>query len=243
MLEAYSEVDIALADLNGNTAAFRLSQDKAHLEAISQEIASKVFYGNEKEQPETFSGLSVRYNSLSAQNADNIVNANGTGSDNSSIWLCVWGPNLGHGIVPKGSTAGIKQEDRGQVTVENADGNGGRMEAYRTHYRMDAGLTIADWRYFVRIANVDVSDLDTLSNCQKLINLMIEATERVPNLGSGRAAFYMNRRIRTKLRLGIQEKIASNLSWETVAGKRVMVFDDIPVRRCDALLMTESVVS
>ena len=31
--------------------------------------------------------------------------------------------------------------------------------------------------------------------------------------------------------------------WETVAGKRVMVFDDIPVRHTDALVNTETAVS
>lgn len=240
MLEAYAEVDKALADLNGNTAAFRLSEDAAHIEAMGQEMASTLFYGNEGTEPEAFTGLAPRYNSKSAQNADNIIDAGGTGSDNTSIWLCVWGPQTGFGIYPKGSTAGLQMTDKGQVTVENVDGNGGRMEAYRTHYRWDAGLTIRDWRYFVRIANIDVSDLDTVANTKNLINWMIQASERIPELGKGRAAFYMNRRLREKLRLGILEKISSNLSWETVSGERVMTFDDIPVRRTDALINTEA---
>lgn len=240
MLEAYAEVDKALADLNGNTAAFRLSEDAAHIEAMGQEMASTLFYGNEGTEPEAFTGLAPRYNSKSAQNADNIVDAGGTGSDNTSIWLCVWGPQTGFGIYPKGSTAGLQMTDKGQVTVENVDGNGGRMEAYRTHYRWDAGLTIRDWRYFVRIANIDVSDLDTVANTKKLVEWMIQASERIPELGKGRAAFYMNRRLREKLRLGILEKISSNLTWETISGERVMTFDDIPVRRCDALVNTEA---
>lgn len=240
MLEAYAEVDKALADLNGNTAAFRLSEDAAHIEAMGQEMASTLFYGNEGTEPEAFTGLAPRYNSKSAQNADNIIDAGGTGSDNTSIWLCVWGPQTGHGIYPKGSVAGLQMTDKGQVTIENVDGNGGRMEAYRTHYRWDAGLTIRDWRYFVRIANIDVSDLDTVANTKKIIEWMIQASERIPELGKGRAAFYMNRRLREKLRLGILEKISSNLTWETVSGERVMTFDDIPVRRCDALINTEA---
>ena len=240
MLEAYAEVDKALADLNGNTAAFRLSEDAAHIEAMGQEMASTLFYGNEGTEPEAFTGLAPRYNSKSAQNADNIIDAGGTGSDNTSIWLCVWGPQTGFGIYPKGSTAGLQMTDKGQVTVENVDGNGGRMEAYRTHYRWDAGLTIRDWRYFVRIANIDVSDLDTVANTKNLINWMIQASERIPELGKGRAAFYMNRRLREKLRLGILEKISTNLTWETISGERVMTFDDIPVRRTDALVNTEA---
>lgn len=240
MLEDYAEVDKALADLNGNTAAFRLSEDSAHIEGMSQTMASTLFYGNEGTTPEAFTGLAPRYNSLSAQNADNIVDAGGTGSDNTSIWLCVWGPQTGFGIVPKGSKAGLQMTDKGQVTIENVDGNGGRMEGYRTHYRWDAGLTIRDWRYFVRIANVDVSDLNTVANTKNLINWMIAASERIPAFGKGRACWYVNRNIREKLRLGILEKTSSNLSWETVEGKRVMTFDDIPVKRVDVLLNTEA---
>jgi hypothetical protein len=241
MLEAYAEVDKALADLNGNTAAFRLSEDAAHIESISQEHASTLFYGNEGTEPEAFTGLAPRYNSLSAQNADNIIDAfSGSGGDLTSIWLCVWGPQTGFGIYPKGSQAGLQMSDKGQVTIENVDGAGGRMEGYRTHYRWDAGLTIRDWRYFVRIANIDISELGTIANTKNLINWMVQASERIPSFGKGRAVFYMNRTLREKLRLGILERVSSNLTWETVSGKRVMTFDDIPVRRTDALINTET---
>ena len=241
MLEAYAEIDRALADLNGNTAAFRMIEDAAHIEGMSQEQASTLFYGNEGTEPEAFTGLSPRFNSLSAQNADNIIDAfSGSGGDLTSIWLCVWGPQTGFGIIPKGSKAGLQMTDKGQVTVENVDGAGGRMEAYRTHYRWDAGLTIRDWRYFVRIANIDLSELDTIANTKNLINWMVMATERIPTLGKGRACWYVNRKIREKLRLGILERVSSNLSWETVEGKRVMTFDDIPVRRTDSLVNTET---
>lgn len=245
MLEAYAEVDKALADLNGNTASFRLSEDRAHIEGMNQEMASTTFYGNEGTEPAAFTGVAPRFNSLTAENGDNIVNGGSASgqTDNTSIYLIVWGPNTVHGIYPKGSTAGLSIEDKGQVTVENVDGNGGRMEAYRSHYRWDAGLTVRDWRYLVRVANIDVSELDDSTNGEAarkaLIRHMIEATERIPQLGMGRAAFYCNRTIRTKLRLGILDKISNNLSWETVAGKRIMVFDDIPVRVCDAILNTE----
>ena len=243
MLEAYAEVDKALADLNGNAAAFRLSEDKAFVEAMSQEMAQTLFYGNESTEPEAFTGFAPRFNSLTAQNGDNIVNASGSGSDNTSIWLVVWGPNTCHGIYPKGSTGGVQMRDLGEVTVENVDGASGRAQMYRSHYRWDCGLTVRDWRYIVRIANIDVSDLTTVANTKKLVDWMIQASERIPSFGAGRAAFYCNRNIREKLRLGILEKVSSNLTFESVAGKRVMMFDEIPVVRTDALLNTESVVS
>jgi len=240
MLEDYAEVDKALADLNGNTAAFRMQEDTAHLQGMNDTMASTLFYGNEGVTPEAFTGLSPRFNSLGAANGLNIIDAGGTGSDNTSIWLCVWGPTTGFGIYPKGSRAGLQREDKGQVTIENVDGAGGRMEAYRTHYRWDVGLSIRDWRYFVRIANIDVSDLSVAANQAKLVDYMIMATERIPSFGVGRAAFYCNRGVREKLRLGMLSKTAYNLSWESVEGKRVLTFDDIPVYRTDALLNSEA---
>lgn len=243
MLEAYAEVDKALADLNGNTMQFRLSEDSAHIEGMSQEMADSLFYASEATEPEAFTGLAPRFNSLSAENADNIIDAGGTGSDNTSIWLTVWGPRTVFGIYPKGSKAGLSSTDKGQVTIEDVDGAGGRMEAYRTHYRWDMGVCLKDWRYVVRVANVDVSDLNTLANTKNLITWMVQASERIRNFGIGRPVWYVNRTIREKLRLGIIEKISSNLTWETVAGKRVMMFDGIPVRRCDALLNSEAQIT
>jgi len=243
-LEAYAEVDKALADLNGNTAAFRLSEDRAHVEGMNQEVARTLIYGNEGTDPAKFTGLAARYNSKSAGSGENIIDAGGTGSDNTSIWLVTWGENTIHAIYPKGSKAGLNQEDKGQVTIENVDGQGGRMEGYRSHYKWDLGLTVRDWRYGARIANIDVSALSDPGTAKDatmaLIELMIQASERIPNFGMGRAAWYVNRTIREKLRLGILNKIANNLNWETVAGKRVMMFDDMPVRRTDALLNTEA---
>ncbi len=250
MLEAYAEVDIALADLNGNTAEFRMSEDVPHIEGIHQEFTDTLFYGNETTEPEAFTGFSPRFNSLSAANADNIINAGGSGSDNASIWLVGWGPNTCHGIVPKGSTAGIRQQDKGQVTIEDVDGNGGRMEAYRTWYRMDCGLTVRDWRYVVRICNIDKSDLSTVytagafASGAHLPELMFQAIELIPNANAARLAFYMSRDIRTKVRQQFAAAVqGSTLETEFVGGKLVERFHGIPMRRVDALAADETAVS
>lgn len=242
MLEAYAEIDKALADLNGNTAQYRLQEDRAHLEGMNQEIGDTLFNGNEATEPEAFTGLATRFNDLSAENADNIIDAAGTGSDNQSVWLVVWGPNTCHGIVPKGSKAGWQMRDMGEVTIEDVDGNGGRMQAYRTHYRWDAGLTVRDWRYIVRICNIDKSDLTSdAATGADLIDLMTQAVELLPGTSMGRPAFYVSRTIRSFLRRQIVNKVAqSTLTMDKVAGKQVVMFDSIPVRRVDALAADEA---
>lgn len=244
MLEAYAEVDKALADLNGNTAAFRLSEDRPHIEGMGQEVAQTLFYGNEGTEPEAFTGLSPRYNLTTAANGENIILGGGAGTDNASIWLAVWGPNTGFGITPKGSKAGLQMEDKGQVTIENIDGLGGRMEAYRSHYRWDAGLTVRDWRYFVRIANIDRSALTfDAATGANIPNLMFQAMERIPNLSSGRAVWYMDRGIVTKLRQQSSSAVkSSTLTVDQVGGVMVTSFGGIPIRRVDVLSPDEALV-
>ena len=157
ILEARSEVDKDLAMLNGNTAQFRLSEDSAFLEAMNQTQATTLFYGNPGTDPKQYLGMAPRYSSLSAANAQNILSAGGSGSDNTSVFLVVWGDNTVYCHFPKGSKAGLIHEDLGEQTVYNSDGT--RLQAYATRYQWKNGLVVKDWRYVVRICNIDVSDL------------------------------------------------------------------------------------
>lgn len=246
MLEAYSEVDKDLAELNGNTAAFRLSEASAFLEAMNQEMASTIFYGNSSLNPEEFNGLAIRYSSLSANNAQNIISGGGAGADNSSIYLIGWGENSCYGIFPKGSKAGLMHEDLGLVTVETTAGiAGNRMRAYQDHFQFKVGLALKDWRYVVRIPNIDISNLVAKSSAADLIELMIKAIHRIPNLASVRPVFYMNRSCFQMLDIQRRDDVISGggLQYDMVDGKRVASFRGIPVKICDALLENESLVS
>lgn len=244
MLEAYAEVDKALADLNGNTAAFRLSEDLPHIEGLYQEFRQTFFYGNEGSEPEAFTGFSPRFNALSGfEAAQNVINAASNDTDNTSIWLIGGGPNTAHLIYPKGSTLGIQRKDMGEVTLETTNGvAGARSQAYRTHYRWDVGLCVRDWRYVVRIANIEVSDLlATAASGADLVNLMTQALEKIYSLSNVRPFFVANRTITAMLRQQMVTYVKnSTLQMDEVAGKKVMTFDGVPVYRCDALVNTET---
>lgn len=246
MLEAYAEVDKALADLNGNTNAFRLSEDMAHIEGMNQEAADTIFFGNEGTEPEAFTGLAPRFNSLSAPNGANIIVGGGSGDDNASIWLIGWGPNTVHGIIPKGSVAGLQISDKGQVTIEDVTGSGGgRMEAYRTHYRWDLGLTVRDWRYIVRIANIDRSELiSTGATGANLPNLMFEALARIKSLNGVRPVWYMDRSVLVKLQQQSAYAVTnSTLQISQVGGVMLTSFGGVPIKRVDALAGDEADVT
>ncbi|EZQ69414.1 TPA: major capsid protein [Serratia marcescens] len=239
MLESYAEVDKKLADLNGNTTEFRMSEDRAFIESMNQQMAETLFYGDTSISPQRFTGLSARYNDKSAKSGQNIVDAGGTGSNLTSIWLVVWGSDTVHGIFPKGGTAGLSHDDKGQVTLE--DPQKGKYEGYRTHYQWDNGLTVRDWRYAVRIANVDTTKLGA-DDGPNLATLMVQALHRIPNLQMGKAAFYMNRDAAEYLDIQATEKASLAISVKETEGVWWTSFRGVPVRTCDALLSTESQV-
>lgn len=248
MLENYAEVDKALADMNGNTAEFRLSEDKAFIEGMAQEFESTFFYGNTATDPQKFMGLAPRYSSIGTTptlSSYNVISAGGVGSDNTSLWLVVWGDTTCHLTFPKGKFGGLQHRDLGEDTL--IDSGGGKYQGYRSHYKMDVGAVVRDWRYVARLANIDVSDLATAGlgtdTSAKLIPLIIRLMNRVPNLRTGKPVIYANRDVITALDIMAQAKTNVYLTQKEYAGEMVTFFRGVPVKRADALLNTESVVS
>lgn len=245
MLDAWSEVDKDLALLNGNVNSFRLSEAQAFIESMNQEAASTMFYGNASLDPEEFNGLAVRYSSLSANNAQNIVTGGGSQSDNMSVWLVVWGQQTCFGVFPKGSKAGLEHEDLGLVTVETTAGvAGSRMRAYQDHFQWKMGIVLKDWRYVVRIANIDKSNLVAESSAADLTKLMIKAVHRIPNIGMGKPVFYMNRTCFEFLDIQRLNNVRTGaLTYQDVDGRSVPMFRGIPIRICDSLTEAEATIS
>jgi len=243
-LEDYAEVDKDLADMASDSAAFRLQEDRPHIEGMNQELADTLFFGDETLAPEEFTGFAPRFSDLSAENADNIIDGAGTGSDNASVWLICWSPMTCHGIVPKGSTAGLQTRDLGEDTLEDASGgsNTGRMQIYRTHYKWQAGLTVRDWRYVVRICNIDRSLLtNDLTTGADLNDLMHKALTEIPNASVGRCVWYMDKEVLAFLRRQTSNAVAnSTLTTDMVGGTMQTSWGGYPIRRCDALAINEA---
>jgi hypothetical protein len=235
MLEAYCQVDRKLCELNGNKAAFRLSEERPFIEAMNQEFATTMFYGDTDTDPEKFLGLAPRY---PYSDSPNVVNFGDSGSNCTSIWLLVWGDNTVHGAFPKGSKAGLEHKDLGEVTLEDDDG--GLYQGYRTHYKWEPGLVVRDWRYVVRIANIDTTDFTS----DELIKAMITAMHKVPNIKMGRPCWYMNKTLMTAL--DIEAAYKSNVFFnvsEDPGGEMVTRFRKIPIRQVDAILDTETALT
>jgi len=238
-LEARCEVDCEVAQLNGNVNQFRIDEGMAFLEAMNQQQASTLFYGSAA-NPEEFVGFANRYGDLSAGNAQNIIDAGGTGSDNTSIYLVGWGSRTVHGVFPKGSKAGISHEDLG--VGDAFDSNDNRFRAYMDHWKWKNGLVVKDWRYAVRIANVDVSALiaDPTGSSFDLIELMLKAIHRIPELKSTNLSFYVNRTVGEMLDIQAMNKSNLQLNVGNEEGNFKTRLRNIPISTVDALLETEA---
>jgi hypothetical protein len=246
MLEAYAQVDKSLADLNGNSAAWRLSEEKAFIEAMNQTMAYTMFYGDTGVNPERFLGLAPRYGALSgAASCANVIDGGGS-SNLTSIYLVIWSPETVHAIYPKGSKAGIVFEDKGQVTLTDNQTPGGMYEGYRSHYKWDLGLTVRDWRYVVRIANLDTVALATAGDASdtsaNLVKLMVKAMNLPLNLNAGKAVWYMNNTVKTYLEVKLLN--AKNLFLQmrelTDGSGFVTTFMGVPIRRVDQIVNSET---
>lgn len=245
MLEAWSEVDVDLANLNGNVSSFRLSEAMAFIEAMNQEMASTIFYGNSSTAPEEFTGLAARFSDPSAVNGSNVIDAGGSQSDNTSIWLICWGANTCFGIFPKGSKAGLQHDDYGEQTVTGSTGiAGSRLRAYQERWQWKAGIALKDWRYVVRIGSIDVGNLVGVSSAADIIEMMIKAYWRLPYRNVGNCAFYVNRTVGEMLHILARNDVISGgqLSYEVVDGKPITRFLGIPIRICDAIVENEALV-
>lgn len=241
-VEGLSTIDKRLLDLSTNEGAVRLSEAQAFLEAMSQEVASKLFYGDTASDPEEFMGFAPRFNSLSASNGNQIIDAGGTGSDNTSIWFVTWGDNQCNLLYPKGTQAGVQREDMGEQRV--TDGSGNAYYAKEEKFTWHVGLAVKDWRYVSRIANIDVSDMQAGSVA--LYNFMRKAYYQLQNrrVAGGTIAIYCNRDVLEALDALATNTGASDnfvrLKPMEIEGKEVMTYRGIPIRETDALLNTEA---
>ena len=236
-LAAYSRVDRSLAELEGNVAALRLSEDNAHLEGLSQQMATAFFYGNELVTQAQFTGLAPRFNTISTANAQNAVNclsAGGSASSNTSIWLACWGEQSGFGFYPKGSKAGLTFEDKGDIRP-GFDINGREFEAYTSFFLWKAGLHIKNWQYFVRICNIDTTTNGLAgTNPADLFALMSKAVVRIPAAGRAFSGI-------TKVDAPSQPAPSIRPAWYD--GAPIVDFRGAPIRVCDAILSSESTLS
>lgn len=245
-LEARSGVDTRALRLSKNPGALRLSEAQSHLEAMNQEMASGLFYHDTATTPEKFKGLSARFSTLGGGGAGNqIIDAGGSGSDNTSIWFVTWGDHACHLLYPEGTKAGVSRMDKGEQRVLDANNNPYFVKEELFEWHM--GLAVKDWRYVVRIANIDVSDLLAGSvDIYKWMRLAYwKLQSRRMDAKTSRIAIYANRDVLAALDgLSTGNGSGANTFLQVIPkeleGKEILTYRSMPLRETDALLNTEA---
>lgn len=255
ILENRNMIDVNVAGINGNSEAYRFQQDSMMMEGFSDALAIDLIYGDAAVDPLQFNGFATRYFSLGTTytTSTQIIDAGGTGTDNTTIWLIGWGEGKVHGVYPKGTKAGLQYEDRGIQDILTNTTTGAYMRAYVSWMQWMTGLAIEDYRYVVRIANIDVSNLNTAGDgsdtSANIMKLMSKALDLLPDDGNTSPVFYMSRNTKSMLRVKMQDKsnlhltVSDLVAPQGITRRPELTFQGIPVRRMDAILETESPIT
>ena len=107
-----------------------------HAEGMSQEVARACLYEDQRQNPERITGFMPFLNSLTGVNATQVINAGGTGADNTSILMVTWDKTTMHFIYPQGpgyKGGGFKA---GPLLKEySLDSDGNKYRVYRRDMR------------------------------------------------------------------------------------------------------------
>lgn len=242
-LENYAEVDKDLADVNGNTAAWRLSEQKPFFDGMGNEMATTIFYGDLDKNPEKFMGIAARYNTLNEKvpSHRNVIAAvkegAATGKVTSIFFISL---DQFYGIYPKGSKVGLQHTDKGQVTKVKDDGS--MFEVYRDHYKWQAGTTLEDWRGVVRVCNIPVKDGEIDLATDDLIKTLIKAKNRIPADLRTNVHMFCAEEVKTALELTAYDKSTNAVKIVEAAGQFSTNFFDIPIEVSDSISLTETLV-
>lgn len=237
MLEAYSHVDTALVDVSPDKAAFRLTEDLAFVEGMSQTLASQLIYGTTVGYPERFDGFATRFANLTTLGVSaihNVHNYGGSSSTLNSVWIVQWGPSKVHMIYPRNSVSvGFSMSDDGVQTITAPAG--GYFKVYQTHFKQYAGLCVRDDRCVQRVCNIPA----TAAN---LSNSLIDALRQMPSDGAG-AVIYANATVLGCLDKEAKDKTNVNYAPSGPFGIPTMFFRGVPVKKVESLLGTESALT
>jgi len=254
ILEGLSSVDKRVAQINGNEPAYRASEDDAFLASMANTLESAFFYESTLVNPERILGLQPWLNSTTSKYGNQIIKADASpsGSDQTSIWLIGWGERTVYGITPRGQPTGLEMEDKGEIRDKDIV-TGAIKYKYETLFRWRCGLCVEDYRFLVRICNVDTSQLTVdAATGADLVRTMVKAYWQIFDPRQVRLAWYCNRVVGSFLhQQALSKTYNSTLSIEPAPmigsiglfGQPIVKALGFPIYISDAITNTEAVVT
>jgi hypothetical protein len=245
-----------IMDIQPNPAKYRMQQERGYIESMGQELSNTLF-GNFSagslsptvNPPEEFAGFQYRYNSLSTDDSNYVINnGNTTGSDNTSIWFVQWGAGKTYLISPRNAPGGLEKVDKGlqlvsgdnSVASTSATQNNptNQLWAFITEFGWRVGLAIEDTRTTKRLANIDSVAGSTFTlDVDKIIQIQNNFKSR------DMVSMYTNETVFTQLDILAKDK--TNVFWSenNPFGRPQLFFRNSPIRRTDAISNDEGILT
>lgn len=229
--------DARLVDLAPNKAEYRNQQSRAVIMGIGQEFESDIIYGNKASDSAKFDGIESYVDTL----ANNMVVSGGAGAGNknTSAYVVCWDVTNGAFMAyPRGTTAGVKYEDKGKRSKDMGDGS--TLEVYEDYVEVSGGLCVADKRAIGRYCNIDVTDpVANTFDENKLILLL----NRLPAMLRSKAVIYVPRSLKAAIEIRMNSKANAYYTRENVFGEQVTMFQGTPIRLDEMISETETAVA
>jgi hypothetical protein len=229
--------DARLVDLAPNKAEYRNQQSRAVIMGIGQEFESDIIYGNKASDSAKFDGIESYVDTLT--NNMVVSGGNGDGDKNTSAYVVCWDVTNGAFMAyPRGTTAGVKYEDKGKRSKDMGDGS--TLEVYEDYVEVSGGLCVADKRAIGRYCNIDVTDpVANTFDENKLILLL----NRLPAMLRSKAVIYVSRSLKAAIEIRMNSKENAYYTRENVFGEQVTMFQGTPIRLDEMISETETAVA
>ncbi len=244
ILEAHPNVDTLLLKSEKDKGyAARKNQIRMFVEAMAQEKAGALIYGNNEEDEEEIDGFFTRYDDLALANVHGI---GGTGSDVASLLLVEWDAARCCLIYPSavpnsGATEmlGISREDMGRQRIEDDNGSRYVMEDV---IQVAFGINIVDDRCVQRLANIESDGSDNTLFATAKMHSLVRAINKLPSYGAN-AVIYVNRDIKSQFDIYALDKLLGCYQVTQTDGAPITMFRNIPVRMMESMLSTETAIT
>ena len=234
-LKLREQINKDLLRIQPDPEGYVTQQERAFQEGFAQEVANTLFYGSSITAPEEFDGLHVRYGSIVA---DSVYNNGETTGNVTSAWLIQWYPGECALLRPRFDPAvGLTREPMPDQLLAGDDANLAWFKV--VEWAWNIGLLVGDGRRVKRVCNInpDWNDAQCLSS-----SVLIEAMNDFKDKNTPIVMYCPTSVVTT---LDIDANLKGNVTWssDNVWGVPTRYFRGMPVRVCDAILETESVLT
>jgi hypothetical protein len=245
LFEARSEVDAVFMQLNGGDE-YRAKEDMAVLSQVfPQEAETGFIYHSKKTAPKKFTGLIPRLDALSGlpvgQSQVVASQISASGDDQMSALLVGHGPGKVYAITPQNCPTGIQHVDMGPQDLTDVNGN--KYEGRVSIFRQWMGLCVEDYRYVVRVCNLDKSAM--VRTGKLIIQSLIDGYHQLQDPSDCNPVWYMGRYLARFLHQQIVDCAigASIAQMDIEDGRPVMRFMSVPVRITESMHTAEAIVA